>query len=233
MLRAVARAGLCRAGGWRGPSAVSRCAETAAYIEIWARASSPSAYQASLCERGAAAGLASRRLRGVVRVLVMLIVHLLLSSSSCSAAGQVAEVIRAPARPRGRSGRVAQSRRRPWHLLAIALDLALWAVWALEYPQRLRAAAAVFCRHHCGRTDRRLATIVVLSLIDRGSVSARISCSAFPAENRANRYLPLLRKIVSAIIAFHPASLHCLKSGVWMPSSVLRARSATGVCRRS
>src|SRR5260370_19614986 len=49
----------------------------------------------------------------------------------------------------------------------------------------------------------RLATIVVLSLIDRGfSISPDI-LQRFPGlETRANRYLPLLRKIVSAIIAF-------------------------------
>src|SRR6202021_4120728 len=49
----------------------------------------------------------------------------------------------------------------------------------------------------------RLATIVVLSLIDRGFRISPDILQRFPGlETRANRYLPLLRKILSAVIAF-------------------------------
>src|SRR6202021_3924229 len=49
----------------------------------------------------------------------------------------------------------------------------------------------------------RLATIVVLSRTDRGFRISPDVLQRFPGlETRSNRYLPLLRKIVSAVIAF-------------------------------
>src|SRR6476620_468379 len=49
----------------------------------------------------------------------------------------------------------------------------------------------------------RLSTILVLSLIDRGFRISPDLLQRFPGlETRANRYLPLLRNIVSAVIAF-------------------------------
>ena len=90
-----------------------------------------------------------------------------------------------------------------WHYLAIALDLALWAVWALN----IRNGYSLLLQYFVGTIAvvliTRLATIVVLSLIDRGFRISPDILQRFPGlETRANRYLPLLRKIVSAVIAF-------------------------------
>ena len=113
------------------------------------------------------------------------------------------------------------------------LDLALWAVWALN----IRNGYSLLLQYFVGTIAvvliTRLATIVVLSLIDRGfSISPDI-LQRFPGlETRANRYLPLLRKIVSASSP-SSASWRCSKSGASMPSSgSMAARSAAGCCRR-
>jgi moderate conductance mechanosensitive channel len=116
---------------------------------------------------------------------------------------QVAEAIRAPA---GREGTAARVRNRIaglWHLLAIALDLALWAVWALN----IRNGYSLLLQYFVGTIAvvliTRLATIVVLSLIDRGFRISPDILQRFPGlETRANRYLPLLRRILSGVIAF-------------------------------
>jgi small-conductance mechanosensitive channel len=88
-----------------------------------------------------------------------------------------------------------------WHILAIAVVLALWGVWALN----IRNGYALMLQYFAGTVAvaliTRLASIVVLSLIDRGFRIQPEILLRFPGlEARANRYLPLLRKIVSAVI---------------------------------
>ena len=71
--------------------------------------------------------------------------------------------------------------------------------------------------------------MVTLSLIDRGFRIKPEILQRFPGlEIRANRYLPLLRKIVSGVIAFI-GFVACSKSGASTPSSgSMAARSAAG-----
>src|SRR6202012_2569032 len=90
-----------------------------------------------------------------------------------------------------------------WHYLAIALDLALGAGWALN----IRNGYSLLLQYFVGTIPvaliPRLATIVVLSLIDRGFRISPDILQRFPGlETRANRYLPLLRRIIAAAIAF-------------------------------
>ena len=135
--------------------------------------------------------------------LVMLVVHLFVVVIILQCRRPVAEAIRAPA---GRDGAAVRVRNRIaglWHYLAIALDLALWAVWALN----IRNGYALLLQYFVGTIAvvliMRLATILVLSLIDRGFRISPDLLRRFPGlETRANRYLPLLRNIVSAAIAF-------------------------------
>src|SRR4029079_18670198 len=105
----------------------------------------------------------------------------------------VADAIRAPA---GRDGAAARIRNRVaglWHYPAIALDLALWAVWALN----IRNGYSLLLQYFVGTVAvllvMRLATIRVWSLIDRGFRISRDLLRRAPGlETRANRYLPLL-----------------------------------------
>jgi small-conductance mechanosensitive channel len=134
---------------------------------------------------------------------VMLVVHLFVVVVILQCRRQVADAIRAPA---GRDGAAARIRNRVaglWHYLAIALDLALWAVWALN----IRNGYSLLLQYFVGTIAvvliMRLATILVLSLIDRGFRISPDLLRRFPGlETRANRYLPLLRNIVSTVIVF-------------------------------
>jgi moderate conductance mechanosensitive channel len=107
-------------------------------------------------------------------------------------------------------------------------------VWALN----IRNGYSLLLQYLAGTVAvaliTRVATIAVLSLIDRGfSISPDI-LQRFPGlEARANRYLPLLRRIVSAIIALigFVALLE-----VWGVDAVVwfyGDQSAAGWCRRS
>jgi moderate conductance mechanosensitive channel len=200
---ALSRGMICVVRVLVGPSGLFRVrAETAAYIEIWARrivavgVSGVAAANVALL-----LGLHRAGYAGLLR-LVMLIVHLFIVIIILQCRRQVADAIRAPA---GRQGAAARIRNRVaglWHYLAIALDLALWTVWALN----IRNGYSLLLQYFVGTIAvvliTRLASIVVLSLIDRGFRISPDILQRFPGlEARANRYLPLLRRIVSAIIA--------------------------------
>src|SRR3982075_2076697 len=201
---ALSRGLICVVRALAGPFGLFRVrAETAAYIEIWARrivtvgvsgiAFANVALLLGLYHSGYAA----------VLHLVMLIVHLFIVVIILQCRRQVAQAIRAPAGREGIAARVRDRVAGLWHYLAVALDLALWAVWALNIRNGYSLLLQYFVGTIAVALITRLATIVVLSLIDRGfSISPDI-LQRFPGlETRANRYLPLLRKIVSAVIAF-------------------------------
>jgi small-conductance mechanosensitive channel len=164
--------------------------------------------------------------------LVMLIVHLFIAVIILQCRRQVAEAIRAPA---GRGGTAARVRNRVaglWHYLAIVLDLALWAVWALN----IRNGYSLLLQYFVGTTAvvliARLATIVVLSLIDRGFRISPDILQRFPGlETRANRYLPLLRKIVAVVIAFIGALLEVwgVDAIVWFYGGQIGSRLLSAV----
>jgi moderate conductance mechanosensitive channel len=201
---ALSRGLICLVRALAGPFGLFRVrAETAAYIEIWARRIvTVGVAGVAFANVALLLGLHRAGYKAVLH-LVMLIVHLFVVVIILQCRRQVAEAIRAPA---GREGAAARVRNRVaalWHYLAIAVVLALWAVWALN----IRNGYALLLQYFIGTIVvaliARLATIVVLSLIDRGFRISPDILQRFPGlENRANRYLPLLRKILSAVIAF-------------------------------
>jgi small-conductance mechanosensitive channel len=201
---ALSRGMICVVRALAGPFGLFRArAETAAYIEIWARrVVTVGVSGIAFANVALLLGLHRAGYLALLRV-VMLIVHLFIVIIILQCRRQVAEAIRAPA---GREGAAARVRNRVaglWHYLAIVLDLALWAVWALNIRNGYSLLLQYFVGTVAVALITRLATIAALSLIDRGfSISPDI-LQRFPGlEVRANRYLPLLRKIVSGIIAF-------------------------------
>jgi small-conductance mechanosensitive channel len=200
---ALSRGLICITRALAGPFGLIRVrAETAAYIEIWARRIvTVGVSGVAFANVALLLGLHRGGYLALLR-LVMLVVHLFVVVIILQCRKQVADAIHAPA---GRTGAAALARNRIaglWHYLAIAVDLALWAVWALN----IRNGYSLLLQYFVGTIAvvlmTRLATIVVLSLIDRGFRISPDILQRFPGlEARANRYLPLLRRIVSAIIA--------------------------------
>jgi moderate conductance mechanosensitive channel len=200
---ALSRGLICVARVLAGPLGLIRVrAETAAYIEIWTRrVVAVGVSGIAFANVALLLGLHRGGYAALLR-LVMLIVHLFIVIIILQCRRQVAEAVRAPA---GREGAAARVRNRVaglWHYLAIVLDLALWAVWALNIHNGYSLLLQYFVGTVVVALIARLATIAVLSVIDRGFRISPDIQQRFPGlETRANRYLPLLRKIVSAIIA--------------------------------
>jgi small-conductance mechanosensitive channel len=200
---ALSRGLICAVRALLGPLGLIRMrAETAAYIEIWTRRIVTVAVSGiTFANVALLLGLHRAGYAGVLR-LVMLVVHLLVVVIILQCRRQVADVIRAPD---GRTGLAARARNRIaalWHYLAIALDIALWAVWAFNIRDGYTLMLHYFVGAVVVALITRLVMLVVLSLIDRGfSISPDIQ-QRFPGiEIRANRYLPMLRRGVAAMIA--------------------------------
>ncbi|MCK1387707.1 mechanosensitive ion channel domain-containing protein [Bradyrhizobium sp. 21] len=178
-------------------------AETAAYIEIWARRIVGVGVSGiAFANVALLLGLHRAGYAALLR-MVMLVVHLFIVVIILQCRRQVAEAIRAPDDRQGIAARLRNRIAGGWHYLAIALDLALWAVWALN----IRNGYSLLLQYFVGTITvvliTRVAIMVTLSLIDRGFRIKPEILQRFPGlEIRANRYLPLLRKIVSGVIAF-------------------------------
>lgn len=200
---ALSRGLICVIRALFGPLGLLRVrAETAAYIEIWARRIVTLAVSGiAFANVALLLGLHPAGYFAVLR-LVMLVVHIFVVVIILQCRRQVANLIRAP---HGRDGLAARARNRfaaLWHYLAIALDLSLWAVWALN----IRNGYSLLLQYFVGTVAvvlvARLVTMLVLSVIDRGFSISPDLLQRFPGlETRANRYLPMLRKIVAALIA--------------------------------
>lgn len=178
-------------------------AETAAYVEIWARRIVGVGVSGiAFANVALLLGLHRAGYAALLR-MVMLVVHLFIVVIILQCRRQVAEAIRAPAERQGIAARLRNRIAGGWHYLAIALDLALWAVWALNIRNGYSLLLQYFVGTVVVALITRVAIMVTLSLIDRGFRIKPEILQRFPGlETRANRYLPLLRRIVSGVIAF-------------------------------
>ncbi|MGY4474561.1 mechanosensitive ion channel domain-containing protein [Bradyrhizobium sp. USDA 3364] len=195
---------ICAVRALAGPFGLFRVrAETAAYIEIWARRIVAVGVSGiAFANVALLLGLHRAGYAALIR-LVMLVVHLFIVVIILQCRRQVAEFIRAPADRIGLAARMRNRLAALWHVLAIALDLALWAVWALNIRNGYSLLLQYFVGTIAVLLVTRLVTMVVLSLIDRGFRISPELIQRFPGlETRANRYLPLLRKVVTTVIAF-------------------------------
>ncbi|WP_430715179.1 mechanosensitive ion channel domain-containing protein [Rhodopseudomonas boonkerdii] len=199
----VARAIICVMRALFGPLALFRVKEeTAAYIEIWTRRIvTVGATGIAIANVALMMGLYRSAHLALIK-LVMLIVHLFVVIIILQCRKPVADALRAPF---GATGVLNGMRNRfasLWHVFGIFIVMAAWGVWALN----IRNGYALLLQYIVGTVIvalvTRLVSMMALSLIDRGFRIRPEVLKRFPGlEARANRYLPLLRKVVAAIIA--------------------------------
>jgi len=201
---AFSRVFICVVRALAGPVGLFQVrAETAAYVEIWTRRIVAVAVSGiAFANVALLLGLHRGGYLTIVR-LVMLVVHLFIVVIILQCRKPVADFISAPVNRTGFASRLRNRAAGLWHYLAIALDLALWAVWALN----IRNGYSLLLQYFVGTIAvvlvTRLAIVVALSLIDRGFRIKPEILQRFPGlETRANRYLPLLRRIVASVIGF-------------------------------
>jgi small-conductance mechanosensitive channel len=177
--------------------------ETAAYLEIWTRRIAAVGLTGLVIAHVALLmGLYHSVYLALIR-LVLLVVHLLFVVVILQCRRPVAAALHAP---HGATPNFLTTTRNwlaaMWYVLAIALDLSVWAVWAFDVEN----APNVLLHYVAGTllvvSGTQLVSMVTLGLIDRGFRIRPEILTRFPGiEARANRYVPMLRSVVAAIIA--------------------------------
>lgn len=180
--------------------------ETAAYITVWLRRILALGLGGwAFAEAGLLLGLTWGAYDGVMRVTLLgvsLFVIIIILQNRAA----VAERLRAPELPPGaepdRAQRVFRALRNRlsevWHLIAIAYLIALWGVWALEiadgFSRLLRATILTLIIIALSR----LADAAIRRALARGFRIPADLARRYPGlEARANRYLPVLKSILS------------------------------------
>ncbi|WP_315833788.1 mechanosensitive ion channel domain-containing protein [Bradyrhizobium prioriisuperbiae] len=175
--------------------------ETTAYIDIWMwRITTVGAFGFAIANIALLLGLYRPGYFALLR-LVMLAVHLFVVIIILQCRRPIARAIRSSD---GASGLISSMRNRLaglWHYFAIALVLAVWAIWALNIRNGYSLLLQYFAGTVAVAVATRVVSIILLGTIDRVFRIHPDLVQRFPGlEARANRYLPLLRKIVSGII---------------------------------
>ncbi|SHJ87455.1 Small-conductance mechanosensitive channel [Roseomonas rosea] len=183
--------------------------ETAAYITIWLRRIVAVLVVGwAVAEAGLLFGVPWAVYDAISR-FCLLVVSLFLIIVVMQNRHLVAERLRAPELKPGdhpdRSRRMFRALRdrlaEVWHVLAILYLLALWGVWALEvrdgFERLLRASALTLAVLGVAK----LVDYGLRRLLERGFRITPDLAKRYPGlELRANRYLPVLKGIVSAIV---------------------------------
>ena len=184
------------------PSLFTTRDETAAYIDIWAkRVVIVAVFGTTLANIALLLGLYRPAYAAVVR-LVVLVAHLLLIIIILQCRRGIADLIRAPANERGAIAVMRNRFADVWHIIAIVLDLGLWAVWALQVQNGYALLLQYIFATIAVLVIARLISIAVMMSLDRVFRISPDFLRQFPGlETRANRYFPVLRITVTAVIA--------------------------------
>ena len=132
---------------------------------------------------------------------VFLLVHLSLVIVVLQCRAPVALLISGPAGRRGIGARVRYRLATVWHLIAIFYIMGLWVIWAAEVRHGYLRIWHLFLIT-CGvLIMARLVSILLLGGLDRAfRISPELSARYPGLEKRANRYYPMLRGTVTALI---------------------------------
>ncbi|HVX75978.1 MAG TPA: mechanosensitive ion channel domain-containing protein [Bradyrhizobium sp.] len=176
--------------------------ETAAYLDVWwSRIVAFTVFGIAFANIALLLGLYRRAYGAVVR-LVMLIVHLFVVIIILQCRRSVADAIRPSNREGGLFAIMRNRFADIWHIPAIILDLALWAVWALRVQNGYALLLRYFVASLAVLVIARLASIALMAALDRVFRISPEFLRQFPGlEARANRYFPALRRIVSGVIS--------------------------------
>jgi small-conductance mechanosensitive channel len=183
--------------------------ETAAYITVWLRRITlVLVFGYAIAEAGLLFGLPWSAYDFVTRIC-LLIVTLFLIIVILQNRQAIAEVLRAPELKEhehpAASRRLARSARdrlaEIWHILAILWLLAAWGVWALQVRDGFERLSRVSILTIGIIAGAKFIDFVARRAIHRGFRVGPDLASRYPGlEARANRYLPALKGIVTAIV---------------------------------
>ena len=176
--------------------------ETAAYVEVWlARISRVVVYGMAVLEMARVLGLYTLAYTSAVKLLI-LVTHLMIIVVVLQCRKPVAEAIAAPHGSHSAFSLARNWLAAIWHVLAIFLILAIWFVWAVEIRNGYGLLFRYFGLTVVVLVLARLITVGILGLLDRiFRIDAEKKLRLPFLEERANRYYPVLRRLISLAMA--------------------------------
>jgi small-conductance mechanosensitive channel len=175
--------------------------ESAAYLVIWVRrVFAVAAFGYAAAQIGILFGLPQAADDAFLKA-VALVGHLLLVVVVLQCRRSVAERIRSHRDKPGFTGLVRNRVASIWHLIAIFYIVGLWLVWAAEIRHGYLRIWHIFLVSVGVVVVVRLVAIVLLGGLDRLFRVSPDMSNRYPGlERRADRYYPLLRRTISAIL---------------------------------
>ncbi|HWI26775.1 MAG TPA: mechanosensitive ion channel domain-containing protein [Stellaceae bacterium] len=175
--------------------------QTAAYIEVWVRRIAVIiVFGIALSRIAVLLGVNPLAAEGVAKV-IGLIAHLCLVVMVLQSRRSVAEVLRAKPGQGGTIAAIRNGTAEIWPWAAILLIVAQWAFWAMAVPNGLARLLHLALATVAVLIVARLIGIIVLGALDRVfRISAEADARYPGLERRANRYYPLLRGAVVAVL---------------------------------
>ncbi len=178
--------------------------ETGAYIEVWTyRVVGTALFGWAMAEMARLLGL-SRAGHGTLIKLISLIVHIYIVIIILQCRRAVGEWLRAKPDEHGqtRRGVITAIRNQAaalWHFIAIFLVMAMWVVWAIGVPNAQERLMQFTLTTALVLVIARLVAMALLGGFDRlFKIDVDLE-HRFPGlKQRANRYYPLLRGVVTA-----------------------------------
>lgn len=173
----------------------------AAYVEIWVRrVATVTIAGVAIADVAEILGLSPAAHDALVK-LVALLGHICLVIIVLQNRQRVAMAIRAPAEARGPMATARNRFAETWHDIAIFVILALWLAWALALREGLSHLMTFVLLSIGVLVATWLVTMAVLGTLDRVFHVPPDVAQRYPGlEVRANRYYPLLRRVVAAVI---------------------------------
>jgi moderate conductance mechanosensitive channel len=176
---------------------------TAAYVEVWVRRIAVIAiFGATLAEVAQLLDWNHHIHHGLVK-LVAFVVNLFLLIIVLQCRALIADRVRAPTGARGSLAALRNRLADTWHYIAIVVIVALWLIWAARLQDGLSGALQLVLMTVAVMVVARLCAILALGLLDRVFHVNLDLATRFPGlEERADRYYPLLRGVVSIAIGW-------------------------------
>ena len=144
--------------------------------------------------------LPARAAQAIIRAIV-LVEHILLAILIWRVRGRVAAALTPPRRFRGSAAGVVLARMaQRWWIPALFFDFALWLVWAAQLQNGYARIWRLFLVTVAVVFACRLAATALLGLLERGFRLSDVERHYPGLEQRANRYYPLLRRVVNGAV---------------------------------
>lgn len=203
--------------------------ETSAYLEVWARRIlATGLFGGAIAEIGLFLGLTPEARMAILKIVILLI-HVYVVIILLQSRAAISSEIAGAANKRGYFSVVRRRLATVWVYPAVILVMAMWFVWALEVRDGLYRLLVFFLSTLIVLVGARVLTILLLGALDRLFRVHPDMHRRYPTlEARANRYYPILRRLIMVVMVIFTVlallQVWGLQAVDWLTASAMGAQ---------